>query len=156
MYSYRNVFRGCHRIDWIILYANAEACAECISILTYGYIIDIAEKKWSFCMLHPAEVQSSMKEFCWSLLCLRISFASLHCIKNEKVYLQNDWRLVAPMQNEPVVSDLLVDTGNPTFCLSAPSSFSLPHSVPAMLFQEIKTVAWHIQPPCTCREIHLI
>ncbi len=49
------------------------------------------------------------------------------------------------MQNEPVVSDLLVDTGNPTFCLSAPSSFSLPHSVPAMLFQEIKTVAWHIQ-----------
>lgn len=114
------------------------------------------KKKWFFCMLPPAEVQSSMKEFCWSLLCLRINFASLHCIKNEKVYLQNDWRLVAPMQNEPVVSDLLVDTGNPTFCLSAPSSFSLPHSIPAMLFQEIKTVAWHIQPPCTCREIHLI
>ena len=115
MYSYRNVFRGCHRIDLIILYANAEACAECISILTYGYIIDMAEKK---------------------------------------VVLL--WRLVAPMQNEPVVSDLLVDTGNSTFCLSAPSSFSLPHSVPAMLFQEIKTVAWHIQPPCTCRKIHLI
>ena len=53
MYSYRNVFRGCHRIDLIILYANAEACAECISILTYGYIIDMAEKSGSSACFTP-------------------------------------------------------------------------------------------------------
>lgn len=58
MYSYRNVFRGCHRIDLIILYANAEACAECISILTYGYIIDMAEKK--VVLLHASPRRSSV------------------------------------------------------------------------------------------------